>query len=282
MRALQPRGRVPPPGGPAVRFEALSHLLAASQGALTAPLFGEGTGRRGWRERRAGSRDARRWRRIHRGAGQRVERSRPDPKGDEQREGRDTRSRERGAERAMGEADARTEQREEGRGAPADPVPELPAPFPASLPPAAPAGTRVKQEPMSWKARALPHRSRLPLVGPAAGAGCCYDSSGWRWAGKRGALLLAVPSLSLSSLWRGPGASIDPQGPLIIPQGESHAPAAPGPKLLQKCPPIALPQPSPSSRANPTPPPSPGTKDPSIHPADSGEHPSPPRCGWFC
>lgn len=101
MRAFQPRGRVPPTGGPAARFAALSHLLAASQGALPAPLFGEGTGRRGWRERREGSGEARRWRRIHsrdRGAGQRVQRRRPDPQGDQHGE-KDETAGDRGAAR---------------------------------------------------------------------------------------------------------------------------------------------------------------------------------------
>lgn len=38
----------------ALRFEAVSHLLAPSQRVLIAPLFGEGTRQQHWRERRPG------------------------------------------------------------------------------------------------------------------------------------------------------------------------------------------------------------------------------------
>lgn len=67
---------------PAERFKAMSHLLAASQGALTAPLFGEGTLRQDWRERWMGNRDETRQRDLRMEA--EWKRSHRDPKGGRQ------------------------------------------------------------------------------------------------------------------------------------------------------------------------------------------------------
>lgn len=160
VRAVQPLGRVPPAGGPAARFEALRHLLAARQ-APSCALVWRRHRPAGPAEGREGRGEARRWTRSRRrpgaaAAGGGVAQTRRETDREKDRDG-ETGARRRDSGGRGGRRRAPQRLREEGAGAgPSGPTqprrPGAPAPFPAGLPPAAPAGTWVKQEPMSCKA----------------------------------------------------------------------------------------------------------------------------------
>lgn len=230
----------------ALRFEAVSHLLAASQGALTAPLFGEGTRQQDRRERRPERQSCQERQgdalRVRGTLGQRQrvgKKGPPSPKGDRYRQkDPDNPRQERRAEKERGEIQAQGRGRGRGRGsegrakhAAEGLITRLNRRWsqgsqlsflPTASPTHSPAPTWTKEEPMSCKIWALRHQSQLPLVDPTARAGCCYDSAGWRWAGMRGG----------GSGWESPvSRSFEPMaGP-----GDSPAPhSAQGPKLLQR------------------------------------------------
>lgn len=202
------------------------------------------------------------------------------------------RRRERGAETAAGAADADALRKGGGRkargagpsGRPSRAGPRAPAPFPAGLPPAARPGRGSNR---SQSAARLEHyltRAGCHWLAQPPGRAVAMTALAGAGQEREGrCALLVIPSLPLSiQSMAGPRDPYYPKGPRISPQGERQAPAAPRPKLLQKCPSTPLPQPSPSSSANPTPPPSPGTDHPSIHPANSGEHPSLPGAAGLC
>lgn len=257
-----------------MRFEAVSHLLAPTQGALTAPLFGEApASRAGERHGRAAEmpedretnaeterhpgRD-RRWRR----------RSRPSPSGGQtQTEGpRQTETARTRGEREMSQADGARPESERRWGA-AHGSWGIRAPTPPPGPRAARAPPRPGP-PMSCEILALPHQLRLPLVGPAAG-----------WA------VAMTPQAG-----SGQKGEEEPRGERCVPspscgrRGSGTPRSAPSTPTVTKAPvDPPLPQPAPSRPpVDPAQAPQPQDEHPSPHPANSSEHHAPDTEDYTC